>query len=82
VSEPRFVVTEFIGYPITDGRDERATAPVASYYVKDTFHLYRVVETVEHRRYRAHFGRPALRRKAERIAERLNADWNAELAHG
>jgi hypothetical protein len=82
MSEPRFVVTELIGWPIVERADGRGGAPTASYFVQDTLRMWEVVTTVANRLTHERRSRADLRRRAERIARRLNEAWDAECARG
>jgi hypothetical protein len=82
MSEPRFIVTEFVGYPIRLDGDGRGSAPAADYYVQDTLNMWQVLATFANLTTPYHTSRKMLRDRAENLAKRLNAAWDEECARG
>ncbi len=82
MSEPRFYVTELVGYPIEATPRVGGQQSQASYYVYDRLYNCALVAIYENGPGLANFSRARLRRRAEREAERLNEWWKWELRRG
>ncbi len=82
MSDPRFIVTEFEGLPISQDERRIIRHPLTTWYVQDTLYNYKVVATFDgvHQPHRQHLAQH--RRAAERECARLNEWWKTELARG